>query len=92
MVKDILIGFILGVIATAIGMSIYISVFLTRYDISTTLQMSWEEGFSGALIAVGALANFGVFYLFLNKRPYISRGVLLATIVAALFIMVNKLL
>jgi hypothetical protein len=45
----------------------------------------------GSLIALGALLNLGAFFIFLKKKQYYrARGVVLATVLAALLVLVSK--
>ena len=84
--KEVLIGFLTGILANAIGILIYILLF-SDISISETIEEAWKSKFLGTLIAAGAILNFLPFFFFLKKkRPYRARGVLMASILAALFI------
>ena len=88
--KNILIGFVLGVIANVIGSLVYILLF-SKYSIKTTITVALEEDVLGNIIGLGALLNLILFFLLLKKnRYYRARGVIMATIIAALFILVTK--
>lgn len=89
--KEILIGLIVGLLCNASGMYLYI-FFFSDYEIEDTLKLALENDFLGSLIALGAILNFLAFFVFLKKNQvYRARGVLLATIIAALGILVSKL-
>lgn len=89
--KQIFIGFVTGIIANLIGMLLYTLLF-SEEDLVTSLRQAAKGDFLGTLIAAGAILNFIPFFLFLKKdRTYRARGVLLATIVAALCTAVLKL-
>lgn len=89
--KEILIGLIVGLLCNASGMYLYI-FFFSDYEIEDTLKLALENDFLGSLIALGAILNFLAFFVFLKKnQAYRARGVLLATIIAALGILVSKL-
>ena len=89
--KEIFTGFFTGLLANILGMLIYILIF-SEASISKTISESIEKDFMGTLITAGAILNFLPFFVFLKKdRPYRARGVLLATILAALVIAVLKL-
>lgn len=89
--KEILTGFFTGLIANIIGMLTYILIF-SEAPIGQTIRESIEKDFMGTLITAGAILNFLPFFVFLKKeRPYRARGVLMATILAALVIAVLKL-
>ncbi|MBB4119391.1 uncharacterized BrkB/YihY/UPF0761 family membrane protein [Mesonia hippocampi] len=90
--KEIFIGFIVGIAANLVGMFIYISAF-SKYGLTTTLEISYEEGYLGSIISLGAILNFLPFFVFLRKnKPYRSRGVLIASIFAALVIIITKII
>ena len=90
--KEIMIGLILGLCANVVGTLIYI-LLVSEYDIPTTIRMALADNFIGKLITLGAILNLGLFFLFIKKQYlYRARGVLLATLLAALAIMVYKFL
>ena len=89
--KEILLGFLAGLGANLLGMLIYILVF-SDLSITETLQESLRGGFIGTLITAGAILNFLPFFYFLKKdKTYRARGVLMASILAALVIAIIKL-
>ena len=89
-VKEVLIGFIIGLLANMTGTYLYI-FFFSKLSFESTLQGALENGFLGSLIALGAILNLGVFFIFLKKTQYYrARGVVLATVIAALAILVSK--
>lgn len=88
--KNILLGFVIGMIANCVGTVLYILLF-SDAGITETLQMARQQNVLGNLIALGAILNLGLFFLFLNKnRPYRARGILLATLLAAVVIAISK--
>ena len=79
--KELFIGFLVGLIANAIGFIIAIFIFGNGENISTVFKQSLAQGFFSKLISMGALLNLVVFFLFLKqKRDYRARGVIFATI------------
>ena len=90
MKKEILIGFIIGIIANISGSYLYI-YFFSENNLENTLKMSQEQGITGRLITLGAVFNLLVFFVFLKKKQYYrARGVVLATVLAALIILITK--
>ena len=84
--KEVFSGFITGIVANLIGILVYIILF-SDISIAETIEEAWKNEFLGTLIAAGAILNFLPFFFFLKKeRPYRARGVLMASILAALFI------
>lgn len=91
-IKLILIGFITGIAANAVGTILYILLF-SEYDIPTTFRLSLANNFFGKLITLGAILNLVVFFFFIRKNQnYKARGVLMATVFAAIAIMIHKIL
>lgn len=89
--KEIFIGFFTGLLANITGMLVYILIF-SEAPIGQTLTESIEKNFMGTLITAGAILNFLPFFFFLKKeRPYRARGVLMATILAAVVIAFLKI-
>lgn len=92
MTKEILIGFIIGIIANLAGSYLYI-YFFSKETLEKTIQYSIEQDVLGNIIALGAILNLCVFFIFLKKnKVYRARGVVLATVLAALAILVSKFL
>jgi hypothetical protein len=88
--KEILIGFLIGIAANLTGIYLYIFFFLD-YDFELSIQMARENDAVGNLIALGAILNLIAFFLLLKKgQLYRARGVVLATIVAAIIILISK--
>lgn len=84
--KEVGIGFLLGLAANLIGVFLYTLAF-SELGFMASLQEARQEEVLGRLIAAGAVLNFLPFFYFLNRdRIYRSRGVLLASILAALII------
>ncbi len=66
-IKDILIGFVVGVIATIIGAELYLHL-ATNFDLFRDFDFIIKMGLLGRVVAIGSLLNLGVFTLFINKR------------------------
>lgn len=88
--KELLIGFIVGIIANTVGTLLYILLF-SDLGITETFQAAIQQGHIGSLLALGAILNLVAFFLFLRvRRDNRAKGVLIATIVTALLIMYYK--
>jgi hypothetical protein len=88
--REVAIGFLIGIIANATGTYLYL-FFFSRYPLEESLALALEEDIMGSLIALGALLNLGAFFIFLKKKQYYrARGVVLATVLAALLVLVSK--
>ena len=95
MVIKIFKGFFLGIIANCIGTYLYV-YFFAPYSFETMIETAVEQDFIGGLIGLGAVLNLLLFFFFLTTKlfkfrkvaqPYEARGVLMATIIAALAVM-----
>ncbi|SFU27785.1 hypothetical protein SAMN05216480_101276 [Pustulibacterium marinum] len=83
--KEIAIGFIVGLIANSFGIALYILIFLGT-DIFENIMVARQENYFSKIVALGAILNMLAFFGFLKiKRDYRARGVLLATIIIAIF-------
>lgn len=90
--KELVIGFLIGIIANLAGSYLYI-FFFSKETLEKTIQFSIEQDVLGNIIALGAILNLCAFFIFLKKnKVYRARGVVLATVLAALVILVSKFL
>ena len=89
--KEILIGFLVGLIANTLGTLLYILLF-SDMGIIETFEAAQQQGYVGSLLALGAILNLIAFFGFLKlRRDQRARGVLLATVLTALIILYYKL-
>ena len=87
MKKELLIGFVVALIATSFGCFIFIE-FFSRYDFYKSLTLIKEGNLEGKVLVLGAIANFFVFFVFLKKKQiYRARGVLLETFFIAFIVL-----
>ena len=91
MYKEMAIGFVIALIATAFGCFVFIEYF-SNFDFQKSLDLIAEGKLQGKVLVLGALANLFVFFIFIKKKQeYRARGVLLETILIALFVTVLTL-
>ncbi|RZS98961.1 hypothetical protein [Aquimarina brevivitae] len=93
--KNIFLGLVFGIIANSIGFMLCVFIFGSLSNkvssFSETISASLQNDTFGNLIILGAILNLFLFFFFLKKnQPYHARGVLLATIIAALCIAISK--
>ncbi len=89
--KDILIGFGVGLIATAFGLVFAIQIFGKSDDWGVVIRQAMDDGFLTKLMSIGALLNLGAFFLFLKKnKDQSAKGVLIATILVLISTMIIK--
>ncbi len=90
--KEIIIGFIVGIIANTFGTLLYILLF-SDLGIVETFNAAVNQGHIGSLLALGAILNLVAFFGFLRiKRDQRARGVMLATLITALIILLYKVM
>ena len=89
--QNIFIGFLTGLSANIGGIFLYILLF-SEMGIDETLDNAMAQGYIGKRIALGAILNFLPFFVFIRKKQnYHARGVLLATIIAAITVFISKI-
>ena len=92
MKKEILIGFIVAIIATICGFYLYVNLF-SKFGFKETLQIIHDGDLLGKVLALAAIPNLFVFFIFLKKKQdYRARGVLMATILITIIMVVLKFL
>jgi hypothetical protein len=85
--KEIFIGIVVALIATAFGCFLFIE-FFSQYDFSKSMQLIKEGSLEGKVLVLGALANFFVFFVFMKKKQiYRARGVLIASFFIAFIVL-----
>jgi len=90
--KEVFIGFVVGMIANAIGLFLAATLLGNGDDLKTVIRAAQTEGFLGKLVSLGAIFNLIAFFIFIKKKQdYRARGVLLATLLIAIFTFVIKL-
>ncbi len=90
--KEVLFGIGIGIIANLIGSYLYI-YFFSKYSVDTTWDLILKEDLLGSIIALGAILNLVAFFLLLKKRRDLrARGVLIATLGAAIVVLISKFL
>lgn len=82
--KDIVIGFIIGLLANALGLIIATILFGGGSDLVDSLNKAVSQGFLTKLISIGALLNLAAFFYFIYKnQDFKARGILIATVLVA---------
>ena len=88
--KEIGIGFLVGIIANTVGTLLYILLF-SDIGIQETFDAAIQQGYFGSLLALGAILNLIAFFGFLRlNRDFRARGVMIATLLCALVILIYK--
>jgi len=92
MTKELFIGILIGLVANVIGLFIT-TTFLGNGDtFMKVIDAAYNEKFLGKLISLGAVLNLFAFFIFIRRRQdYRARGVLLITVLIAVFTFVIKI-
>lgn len=89
--KDIVIGFLVGIIATFLGLLVAIQIFGNDDDWLQILKQSAQRGILTKMISLGALPNLAIFFFFLRKKKdNRAQGVLIATMLVFIITMIIK--
>lgn len=92
MKKEIAIGFLVGLIATAFGFFIFME-FVVHLDFKAMIDFLFKNQLFGKLLGLCALPNLFVFFIFLKKKQdFRARGVVLATFVIAFLVLIAQFL
>ena len=90
--KEIAMGILVSVAAMSSGFYIYLE-FFSKSGFEKTWQMIQDGALYGPVLALAALPNLFVFFIFLKKKQdYRARGVLMASILTALVTFALKFL
>ncbi|UAM98700.1 hypothetical protein K8354_02425 [Polaribacter litorisediminis] len=88
--KDILIGILTSLFATAAGCFLYVEYF-SKFNFNETLQMIEDGDLYGKILSIAAIPNLFVFFVFIKKKQdNRAKGVLLTTIIIALTTLILK--
>jgi len=81
---DLLIGFMIGLVACFLGTYLYITL-VAKYEFIEGLTFLKSGGYLGKVITLGAILPLATFFVLLKlNKDLMARGVILATIVLAL--------
>ena len=88
--KNVIIGFLIGLLATAFGFYFYTQVF-NNFSMKFIKILIVEEGMLDMILMYSAIPNLLAFFVFVKrKEDYKARGVLLATLFVAIAILASK--
>lgn len=78
---DILIGFVIGILASLLGSFLFIKLF-TAFDFMAGVESMKSEGKLGKLITLGSILDLVAFGILLKmNKDLMARGVVLAVII-----------
>ena len=89
--KELIIGIIIGLLASFIGLLITLLIFGKGNSMGDSLDIAIRNGVLTKLVSMGAILNLGAFFLFLKQQKDLrARGVLIATVIVALITIIVK--
>jgi len=78
---DLLIGFVIGILASILGMFLYIT-FVIHTDFMAGIQLMKSQGHLGKIVTLGSILDLVAFGILLKiNKELMARGVVLAVIV-----------
>lgn len=81
---DLLIGFVIGILACVLGIFLFIT-FFTDFNFRTGIESMKSEGKLGKLITLGSILDLVTFGILLKlNKEIMARGVVLAVIIIAI--------
>jgi len=90
--KEILVGIVVGLLATVLGFYLYVE-FVLNGSFQESLVIVNNKNLYGQILSIAAIPNLLVFFIFIKKRQdYRARGVLIATFLVAFLILVSQFL
>jgi hypothetical protein len=90
--KEVFIGVLVGLIANTFGVFLASVILGNGEPFNNVIKAALTEGFLGKLVSLGAIFNLLAFFIFIKKKQdYRARGVLLATLLIAIFTFLIKL-
>lgn len=83
--KNIIIGIVVGLVASTIGLLLVLMFFGKGNSLNDSLQIALKQDVFTKLMSMGAILNLGAFFLFLKRKEDTrAQGVLIATVIIAI--------
>lgn len=88
---NIKLGLIIGILAPTLTMLIIYLIKFIGFDFRELIDLLVSSGVFTKILSLCVIPNLALFFLFLNKYYYkTARGILMATILVAVFIFIAK--
>ena len=92
MKKEIVIGFLIAILATIAGFYLYVE-YVSQYGFEETIKIINEKKLYGKILGIAAIPNLFVFFIYLKKKQDLrAKGVLLATFFLAFLVLISQFL
>jgi len=89
--KNIIIGIVIGLLASVIGLLLVLLIFGKGNSINDSLQIALSQSVFTKLVSMGAILNLGAFFLFLKRKEDArAQGVLIATVIVAIITLIIR--
>ena len=88
--KEQLIGAIIGLVLTFIGMTLF-TLYFSESDLISSIKLLYDQNKLGSLISLGALLNLPAFFVLIRKRDYqIAYGLVSVLILVVVVVAILK--
>ena len=88
--KEQLIGAIIGLILTFIGMTLF-TLYFSESDLISSIKLLYDQNKLGSLISLGALLNLPAFFVLIRRRDYqIAYGLVTVLILLVVVVAILK--
>lgn len=89
--NNVKLGLLLGILAPALTMLVIYLISFSEYNLQETVDLLLSKKVFTKIVSLCVIPNLGLFFLFLNKNYFYSaRGILLATVLFAVFVFITK--
>ena len=90
-INNVKLGLILGLMAPVLSMLIVYLIKFTQFNFQELIDILVSSRVFTKIISLCVIPNLALFFIFLNKNYYYTaRGILVATIIFALFVFITK--
>lgn len=90
-INNLKLGLTLGILAPVLTMLIIYLIQFTDYGLQELVDMLVSKKIFTKIVSLCVIPNLALFFFFLNKNYFYSaRGILMATVLFALFIFITK--
>lgn len=88
--KEQLIGAIIGLVLTFIGMALF-TLYFSESDLISSIKLLYDQNKLGSLISLGALLNLPAFFVLIRRRDYqIAYGLVTVLILLVVVVAILK--
>ena len=90
--KEKLIGAVIGLVLTFIGMALF-TLYFSESDLISSFKLLYYQNKLGSLISLGALLNLPAFFILIRRRDYqIAYGLVILLILLVVVVAILKII